>query len=129
MDKISGILSDEESVRQLSELAKMLVSETDGGDGSQTSEDVSEETAEESSEDSGSGDGFPDIGMILKLTSLAGAFSQNDKNAELLLALRPHLGEEKQKRIDKAVKLLKIAAVWDSAKESGLLDNFMGNNN
>ena len=104
MDKVSGLLSDEESVQQLSELAKMFMSEVNDGS------------------DSG---GMPDIETILKLTSLAGAFTQNDKNADLLLALKPHLGEEKQKRVDKAVKLLKLIAVWNMAKESGLLNNIV----
>ncbi len=121
MDKVSGLLSDEESVQQLSELAKMFMSEV--GDGSDSAAD---EPASDG-DDGGSSDssGMPDIETILKLTSLAGAFTQNDKNADLLLALKPHLGEEKQKRVDKAVKLLKLIAVWNMAKESGLLNNIV----
>ena len=121
MDKVSGLLSDEESVQQLSELAKTFMSEV--GDGSDSAAD---EPASDG-DDGGSSDssGMPDIETILKLTSLAGAFTQNDKNADLLLALKPHLGEEKQKRVDKAVKLLKLIAVWNMAKESGLLNNIV----
>ena len=119
MDKVSGLLSDEESVQQLSELAKMFMSEA--GESSEASADEPA-SAEESSSDSG---GMPDIETILKLTSLAGAFTQSDKNADLLLALKPHLGEEKQKRVDRAVKLLKLIAVWNMAKESGLLNNIV----
>ena len=121
MDKVSGLLSDEESVQQLSELAKMFMSEV--GDGSDSAAD---EPASDG-DDGGSSDsgGMPDIETILKLTSLAGAFTQNDKNADLLLALKPHLGEEKQKRVDKVVKLLKLIAVWNMAKESGLLNNIV----
>ncbi len=118
MDKISGLLSDEESVRQLSELAKMIM--TGDETGSEDETDVSDDPAEQ--EQPSDGGGMPDIDTILKLTSLAGALTQRDKNAELLLALKPHLGEEKQKRVDKAVKLLKLVAVWNMAKESGLLN-------
>ncbi|MBO7394856.1 MAG: hypothetical protein J6U16_01900 [Ruminococcus sp.] len=117
MDKVSGLLSDEESVQQLSELAKMFMSEA-----GESSADEPTSDGEESSTDSG---GMPDIETILKLTSLAGAFTQSDKNADLLLALKPHLGEEKQKRVDRAVKLLKLIAVWNMAKESGLLNNIV----
>ena len=42
---------------------------------------------------------------------------------ELLLALKPHLKEEKQKKVDKAVKILKLIAVWNIAKESGMLED------
>ncbi len=118
MDKVSGLLSDEESVRQLSELAKMFMSEAGDGSAETAQEPTSGEDRGESSDSSG---GMPDIETILKLTSLAGAFTQHDKNADLLLALKPHLGEEKQKRVDRAVKLLKLIAVWNMAKESGLL--------
>ena len=118
MDKISGLLSDEESVRQLSELAKMIM--TGDENGSEDEADASENQAEQ--EQPSDGGGMPDIDTILKLTSLAGALTQRDKNAELLLALKPHLGEEKQKRVDKAVKLLKLVAVCNMAKESGLLN-------
>ena len=121
MDKVSGLLSDEESVQQLSELAKMFMSEVNDGSDTASGEPASD------GEDGGSSDsgGMPDIETILKLTSLAGAFTQSDKNADLLLALKPHLGEEKQKRVDKAVKLLKLIAVWNMAKESGLLNNII----
>ena len=119
MDKVSGLLSDEESVRELSELAKMFMSGTDGG-----AEDTAGEETAAAEEFSDSG-GMPDIETILKLTSLAGAFTQRDKNADLLLALKPHLGEEKQKRVDRAVKLLKLIAVWNMAKESGLLKDMI----
>jgi hypothetical protein len=54
-----------------------------------------------------------------------GAFSQSDKNSELLLALKPHLSAERQQKVDKAIKLLKLIAVWNMAKESGLLDNII----
>ncbi|MCR5600197.1 MAG: hypothetical protein K6G33_05585 [Ruminococcus sp.] len=110
MSRISGLLSDEESVKQLSELAQMLVSEENK---------ETEEKTEQSSEVE------PDIGSLLKLTSLISAASQQDKNTDLLLALKPHLGEEKQKRVDKAIKLMRLIAVWNIAKENGLLQDLI----
>ena len=68
-------------------------------------------------------DAGPDLSSIFKLTGLKSAFSQRDKNSELLLALKPHLKEEKQKKVDKAVKILKLIAVWNIAKESGMLED------
>lgn len=111
MSKLSELLSDKESLKQLSELADMLRS------GAQEQEIVVEESAPEEC-----GGGMPDIEMIAGIASLAGAMNQNDSSTELLMALRPHLGEEKQSRLDKAVKLLRIASVVGVAKESGLLD-------
>jgi hypothetical protein len=114
MGKLSELLSDEESVRQLAELAQMLMSDSSGG-GEKEGEVAGEG---ENREDTG----IPDLGALLKLTGLFGSLSQNDRNAELLLALKPHLSEERQKKVDKAIKLLKLIAVWNMAKESGLLN-------
>lgn len=119
MDKISGLLSDEESVRQLSELARMFMSDTE-----ENSEDIPNEDSSSNEENTDTGS-MPDIETLLKLTSLAGAFTQKDKNADLLMALKPHLSDEKQRRVDRAVKLLKLIAVWNMAKESGLLKDMI----
>lgn len=117
MGKIGELLSDEESVKQLSELAQMLMSDGSDAGGKEGENCTSGGQQQE-------GSGF-DIGSIMKLTGLLGSVSQNDKNTELLLALRPHLKEEKQKRVDKAVKLLKLIAVWNVAKDSGLLNDLI----
>lgn len=109
MNKIGDLLSDEESVKQLSELAQMLVSE------------------DNSSESESNGVNLPyiDISSVMKLTSLITEASRQDKNTDLLLALRPHLGTEKQKRVDKALKLLKLLAVWNIVKDSGMLQDLI----
>jgi hypothetical protein len=111
MGKLGELLSDEESVKQLAELAKMFMTDESGSGG---------EEGQQPQDGEGSG-GIPDLGSIMKFTGLLGAFSQTDKNEELLLALKPHLSEERQKKVDKAIKLLKLIAVWNIAKESGLL--------
>ena len=108
MGKIGELLSDEESVKQLSELAQMILSDGTGGE-----------------DGGGEKPPPPDLSGLTKLTGLMGAFSQTDRNSELLLALKPHLGEERQKKVDKAVKLLKLLAVWSMARESGLLDDIL----
>lgn len=109
INRIGELLSDEESIKQLSELAQILVSDD--------SNDVSGEDRAEVVP--------PDIESILKLTSLIGQVSKQDKNSELLIALKPHLSDEKQKRVDKALKLLKILAVWNIAKDSGILNELI----
>ena len=102
MDKLSSILSDEESLKQIAELAQMVMSE----DGEENKN-------------------IPDISSVMKLGTIAGAFSQKDRNTELLLALKPHLSDERQKKVDNAVKILKLIAVWNAAKESGIIDELL----
>jgi len=106
-NKISEMLSDEESMKQLSELAEMLMS------GNQN------EGKKEKNNSS------PDMESLIKLAGMAGQLSENDKNTELIYALRPHLSEERRKRADKAVRLLKLLSLYRTAKENGLLNDFL----
>ncbi|MBR5513920.1 MAG: hypothetical protein IKV85_08055 [Ruminococcus sp.] len=116
MNRITDILKDKESLRQLSELADMFRS-------GEFSEDCVE-TQSEIKSDENSGNMF-DMDMMLKITTLAEAVNTQDKNTELLMALRPHLSGQGQQRLDRAVKILKLISVYEAAKESGLLNNFL----
>lgn len=115
MNKISGILSDKESMRQIAELAEMFKS------GELNNESPESNVRENCNTD----DNMPDVEQIMNLVSLAESFNQQDKNTQLLLALRPHLSEQKQLKLDKAVKMLKLITVYNTAKESGLLNNIL----
>ena len=59
--------------------------------------------------------------MLLKLTGYSIVLRKMIKNTQLLLALKPLLKEERQERVDKAVKMMKLYAVWTIVKESGML--------
>ncbi|MCM1530034.1 MAG: hypothetical protein NC093_08585 [Alistipes sp.] len=114
MNKLTELLSDEESMRQIRELAEMLSKgDTDGIE-------EQEEAPDESPETEAFGD-MPDIETMMKLTSLMGKLNESDENTGLLLALKPHLSEKRRQRVDKAVKLLRLMAVFDMARESGML--------
>ena len=81
MGKIEKILTDEESMKQISELAQMFMD----GNGS---------TGE-------TGKSLPDTDSLMKLTGIMSTLSQGDKNTELINALKPHLKEERQKKADR----------------------------
>ena len=118
MEKIGKLLSDEESVKQLSELAQLLMNNESSG------ENVPAEKKNCTVSDNNNNN-MRDIAKIMQLTELMGTLSQNDRNTDLLLALRPHLKEERQQRVDKAIKMLRLFAVWNVAKESGLLNDII----
>lgn len=108
MGKIQEVLSDEESMKQISELAQMFSSES-SNDNTENSQHAA-----------------PDMGFdVSKLLLVQNAVQSagNDKNTELLLALRPFLKDEKQAKVDKAVKVLKLLAVWNVLKDSGLMND------
>lgn len=112
-DMLSSVLGDPESLRQIQELADMLKDET--GDSSQGN------NADAASE-SDSSDGF-DPAMLMSIMGAVSAAGSEDKNRSLILALKPYLSSERQARADKAVKFLKMYAVFNELKKSGMLNN------
>ena len=118
MGKIQEVLSDEESMKQLSELASSLFSSAEGEVAGEESESLREEKKEN---DSGGGMDF-DFSKLLMMGQVMNSVS-GDKNAELLIALKPLLKEERQAKVDKAVKMLKLFAVFSVLKESGMLND------
>lgn len=125
MNKINEILSDPESIKQISELAQMFMSETENNNKSSNASDSNPDNSENSSDsDSGAFSGL-DFSKLIKIQEIIGAVSGKDKNAELLLALKPHLSPERQKKADKAIKLLKLLTVWNIIKDSGMLKDFL----
>lgn len=102
--KIQSLLNDEESMRQIQELAAMFSS----GNSPQSEQ-----------EQPSSGSGF-NPAVIMQLL---GAMSVQDKNCDLLLALREHLSPAKQQKIDKAIKLMKLYNIFIAMRENGMLDD------
>ena len=123
MGKIQEVLSDEESMKQLSELAASLFpsSEQNG-----TEDGCSDEAeANEDKEDDSSKQGIDfDLSKLLMIGQVMSSVS-NDKNTELLLALRPLLKEERQEKVDKEVNIIKLLAVWSVLKDSGILSDIL----
>lgn len=134
IDKIQTLLADEESLRQIQKLYEVISngsssvnndevhskSECEHEEGHECSESDNAEGSEESFS-SGDDMGF-DFGTLLKLQSLFGKTSgSDDKNIALLTALKPHLSEEKQYKVDKAVKIMHMFEIYSVLKESGLL--------
>lgn len=122
MGKIQEMLSDEESMKQLSELAKMFSSSEN--DNNNQNKEMAEEKSEAAFPSGDFGLGDIDITKLFKVQEIMSKAS-NDKSTELLLALKPLLREERQAKVDKAVKILKLFAVWTVLKDSGLLSDFI----
>lgn len=102
-EKLGELLSDPKSVAQMQEMAKSL---------------FSSEQKEASPADT------PDM---MKIMSLINRFKNSGKseNEKLLLALRPHLSTPRQKKVDTAVKILKLLELAPLLSDSGMLENFL----
>ena len=111
LSKMQELLSDPESMKQISELAQMF-----------QSGEVPESAPESSPQEVHPPDFNPNL--LLKAGELLHQ-QENDKNMNLLLALRPHLGQPRQEKLDKAVKILKLWHIWKQLQASGMLQNLL----
>ncbi len=107
--KISELISDPEGMAKIQQMAQSLFGDTE-----------SKETPKEKLNNELS---LPDIDMssIMKALSFLNT-STDDKRTELLRSLKPYLSNERQKRVDSALKLIRIIHIIPILKEQGLLD-------
>ena len=139
--RIQSILNDEESMKQLNELADMLSSgmQSDGAsadNGGQTGvPDLSalfgsigggqsSDGSPSSSSSDGGLFGDMDIGTIMNIMSAVSSVDTDSREASLILALKPYLSEKRRKKADKAVKMLKLLAIYTALREQGVLNGF-----
>ncbi len=61
-----------------------------------------------------------DMGTLMKIQNAFSRLSRSDKNVDLLMALKPHLSEERGKKVDDAVKIMQLIKLLPLIKESGL---------
>ncbi len=121
--KMQALLSDPESMQQISELAQMLQGEVNDTSAASCTEPQKPEPADGASD---CGGGLPfDPMLLLKLGEIWSSAQNHDENTALLLALRPHLKAERREKVDRAVKLLQLMSVFGSLKESGMLQQLL----
>lgn len=106
--KLSEILGDEDSMRRVQELASQLLSKEPTLGEKETNEN---------------NDGV-DMGRLITLVSKFKNKGEDDRT-RLLLALKPHLSSERAKRVDTAVKLLKIIDLLPLIRETDLFSGLL----
>ena len=112
--KITSILNDPESLETIKSIADSLM-----GDNDSKSAQPEAVTPDLSSIFNSV---TPDqMGGIMRIMSALNSKGNDDRTA-LLLALKPHLSPTRRDRVDKAVKLLKLAAVMPLVTESGIFN-------
>ena len=116
--KLTQLLNDPEGMKQLQSMAQGLM----GEGGLDLSALIPQEQEKPVMPDiSGLMGGVsPDqMSMMMKLMSAFNSTKEDDRT-RLLMALRPHLTDKRQQRVDQAVKLLKLASVLPLISESGI---------
>ena len=128
MEDISAIfediLSSDEKKEQLKSIANMLGIDTDAQFDMSSISNLLNNTDKEKEESKDNNNTNPfgdfDFSKLLKLKSAFSQSDNSDKNIELLTALKPHLNEKNQAKIDQSIKLMKMLALVPLLKELGI---------
>ncbi len=101
--RISSLLSDPDSMDRIRSMAESVLGSS----------------AENQKPKADTGD--IDFGRLLPIIQRINT-QKSDKRTDLLLALRPHLSEERQQRVDSAVKILRVIDMLPLLQESGIFE-------
>lgn len=105
-DKVNSILNDPQQMEKIAGLAKSLM----GGDGEHSATPASDKgMASMFSSLAGGEDSGLDLGKISKL--LSSVSSGNDEKQALFNAMKPYLSEKRRQKMDKAMKIARLAAI------------------
>lgn len=118
--KLQALLSDPESMKNLSELAAMMQADAPPENAAAPVPDECSGTTHTESE-------APPFDFA-KLLAVGQALSavQQDETADLLRALKPYLSPERAKRADKAARMLRLYAAAGILRENGMLNDLFG---
>jgi hypothetical protein len=124
-EKIGEVLSDPESIKQIGELAEMLRNGAfdnpppeNSAEGGAPNDNV--ESGSEESDTAGIFDGI-DFSQVFQILALL-SDPPKDKNVDFLSALKPLVSEEKQPKIERSIKILKLYDMFEILRANGLLD-------
>lgn len=111
-EKLAEILNDPESMNRVRALAENLLG----------SEKVGQTPPKQ--EQSFPFGTMPDSEQLKNIMGIISGLnaSSDDNRAGLLLALKPHLSENRRSRVDSAVKILKLIELLPLLRDSGLID-------
>ena len=109
-DKINEILNSEEGMNQVKSLAQSLGLNLPEENQSpvQTSPNNTSQTPQINPQ------------MLMSLQNMISGINKNDGNTALLQALKPHLSENRRKKVDDAVKIMQLVKIFPVLKQSGL---------
>lgn len=106
-EKLSGILSDPEAMKEIAQLATQLGVDAPGVH--KPSEPKKPETSDA-------------LSMVSGLMPLMGSLRQEDDTTRLLDAIRPFLSDERREKLDKAKKMLRMMKLMPMLRELNLFD-------
>ena len=125
LNQLSEFLSTSEGQEQLKNIAAMFSGGEQNSESGQSGENGGAQKAPESPKDNAPNNILPDgmsMDMIMKLAPVISKLghASDDKNSQLIMALKPHLKPENRHRADEAAQFLKLLTLLPYLKDLDL---------
>lgn len=117
-EKLMGLLASKENVERIKNLSGLLLEGKEEQEG-QPKEPKSPAESEETSKANDTAS-LEVLQTIMELMPLLASVNKEDYNTRLLQALRPHLSEHRQAKLDKSIKMLQMLKFLPVLKSQGL---------
>lgn len=111
-EQIARLLSSPEAMDAVKDLAEML--------GTDAPDDPPGEKSAASEPETGFSGSMPDLSLLMRLMPLLARVNADDDSTRLLAALRPHLSGERQAKLDRAARFLRVFRLMPLLTEQGL---------
>lgn len=113
MEGLSDLLSSlsPDDMANLKNMASSLL----GGQGAEGGQQAKEEAPKE--ESGGLNFSGDDMAMLMRVRGIMQKMNQKDSRSDLILALKPHLSEKRQKRADEAIRMMHLMELLPALKD------------
>ena len=114
-EKLMELLSNSESMEKIKNLSNVITEfKKDPEESQKVSADSEEEAAAKEAAP------IEAIQAIMQLMPLLSSVNKEDDNTRLLMALRPHLSENRRAKLDKSIKMLQMLKLLPILKSQGI---------
>ena len=111
-DKINGILGDPAQMEKIAGLAKSLMGGSDSGDTPAEKTKSAGGGLDSLMQSLGGSDGAIDPAMLARLSrAFSSGAGEKKQERALLEAMKPYLSEKRRSKMDKAIKLARLASI------------------
>lgn len=121
--KLSELLSSPDGMSKIMDVASQLGLGTNKG----TESDAEKGTPSlPAASEGGEVPANLDVNLLMNMQRALSSMNKNDKNTELLRALKPHFSSERRGKVDEALRILQLVNMLPMLQESGLFGSLLG---
>ncbi len=119
-EKLMELLSDNENLEKIQNLGQLIATAGNHEEEKSQQEEKSSSHAHQQAQENSDVASIDMIQTVMKLMPLLSSLNKEDNNTRLLYALRPHLSEKRQAKLDESIKIVQLFKVLPLLRSQGI---------